>query len=269
MFRRLLRALALTLLLAAPASAEESAQPPPEPIRIRPLPSKPTKALIQQALVKGIFWGGEDEGDQFAVNADGTASFRGGQIPNWSCDERKPAPRWTVTADSFQWTCDVVTWGGPQIDEDGEPAKVQRPLSVVKTTFRYRVKAVSRDVLVMESREHGRQVLLLSENGNPTGGDLTLVELVPGSPDRALFEKVKARLVKEPGLSVCPVLFEGGPARDPRTTSEVYYARPEAKDTAEELAELLKPVLGKVEVKPWPGAWDYDVILVVGKAAAP
>lgn len=102
-----------------------------------------------------------------------------------------------------------------------------------------------------------------------TGGGF-LLELIPGSADRTLFDAVQQRLQtafadewQAAGSRVLPLLFVGPPARKARTQSEVFYAK-ESKAAAEAAANLLAPVIGPTTVQPWPGEWDYHVIVVVG-----
>jgi hypothetical protein len=95
-------------------------------------------------------------------------------------------------------------------------------------------------------------------------GDRVLVELMQGATDAALYGRVKALVQGDAEVGRGRVLFEGPRARDPRTVSEVFYVGDGNRSQAEAVAARLLPVTGPMEVKPWPGEWDYDVVVVVG-----
>jgi hypothetical protein len=57
------------------------------------------------------------------------------------------------------------------------------------------------------------------------------------------------------------------PAMKQRTASEVFFTK-DARPAAEATAKLLAPMIGPTEVKPWPGDWDYHVVVVVGTPPA-
>ena len=101
------------------------------------------------------------------------------------------------------------------------------------------------------------------------------LQIIPGSTDQAFLDRVTYALRKAclPEWKAAgwtgdlPVLFSAQPAKQQRTVSEVFFAK-DSRPAAEAAAKLLAPNLGRVEVKPWPGGWDYHVIVVVGTAAA-
>jgi hypothetical protein len=94
-----------------------------------------------------------------------------------------------------------------------------------------------------------------------------LLQTIPGAKNTALYETVKKALQQRTGRD-CPFLFEGQPAKKPRTVSEVFFVGKGNEDAARGVARQLEPVIGKVEVKEWPGSWDYDVVVVVGDTVA-
>jgi hypothetical protein len=99
--------------------------------------------------------------------------------------------------------------------------------------------------------------------------DWRAVQVIPGAKDAALFDAALAAL-RGRVSDHCTPLFQGPQARTPRSVSEVFYATPDARDQAKGVADRLKAIIGPVEPKPWPGAWLYDVIVVVGdRPAAP
>lgn len=91
-----------------------------------------------------------------------------------------------------------------------------------------------------------------------------LVQVIPGAADRGLFESVRGALQRAQGDFA---VFQGAPAKKPRVESEVLYTEGHRSD-AEAIARQLAPVIGPVTPAPWPGAWDYDVVVVVGSKAA-
>lgn len=94
-----------------------------------------------------------------------------------------------------------------------------------------------------------------------------LVQLVPGAKDTALFGAVKAAIEAQP-VADDRLVFEGTPASKPREVSEVLFTAGNEAE-AKKLAATLEPVIGRVEVKPWPGEWDFGVVVVVGAKKAP
>lgn len=100
------------------------------------------------------------------------------------------------------------------------------------------------------------------------------LQLIPGSKDRALFEAVEqqirhsyARHWKAAGLDSMPTLFDGPPARTPRTASQIFFAN-DGVAAATATARLLAPAIGPVKPTPWPGPSDYNVIVVIGDRVA-
>lgn len=210
--------------------------------------ASPTKLRIREFLRKGAGWEGEWPGS-FSLNPDGTVSASSGDA---SCTN---AGSYVVGAKSISWRCGLPL-GGARKELGGT----------------LEVELVSPGVLVY--RDNGkRRVVSACE---PGAGPLRcvrgsqLVQVVPGAADHALFERVKGALAS---LDLpAAALVEGAQATRPRVQSQLYYStsgdEPAAKALATSLAKSLEPLLGAVEVQPWPGAWDHDVVVVVGSEAA-
>lgn len=96
------------------------------------------------------------------------------------------------------------------------------------------------------------------------------IQLFQGGTNAKLLAAIKAELQRPPaqGMSWCPILFEASKARDPHEFSEIYYVGEINAAEAREWAKRLEPITGPVAVKPWPGEWDYDLVIVAGAKKA-
>lgn len=107
--------------------------------------------------------------------------------------------------------------------------------------------------------------------GEPKPSWAPLVELIPASKDLRLTKATQALLHEPPadaGVTSNFVLVHGAPAKRARKVSEIYSGAGDAA-LATELAKQLAPVLGHLEVKPWPSPTPFQVLLVVGDTLAP
>lgn len=263
------------LALVAAAVTARPALAAPAVRSIHALPARPTKAAIQKAVAGGLSWGAghtEDDGAMFQISSKGEVSYEFGFETNQERCLEKPRGRFAVTASAIELTCMVVHVPLLSVDDDGAPVPFT-PTGGTWTTFRFQVKLVSADLLVLQSPEQQRIVLHAARDAGGTaysGGPAVLAELVPGSADTALFAQVTDRLTHAPEDGFpSVVLLQGPPAREARDTTEIFYASEDGREAAEELAALLQPLIGGVTPKPWPGAWDHDVVVVVGKKPAP
>ena len=100
----------------------------------------------------------------------------------------------------------------------------------------------------------------------------TSLGLIPGAKNRDLYESVRD-LLQGPLPESVKILhiLEGPKARHPHVESELFYRKSEDdQKQAQGLADLLRPLIGPVQVKAWPGdRCPYNVALVVGSRAAP
>ncbi len=218
------------------------------------LPKKPTKERILEFLKGGVVWGTDE---RYTFMREGTASVRAG---NGSGGCKAPA-RSVVNADSIQFECLVES---------------RMPASKRHESFKLEVVLASADLLVYRE---GNVRWVVGDCEQQQGGarscvgDLrTLVELIPGTGDRTLYDKVRNRVRRiEPGDTVfdasSPLVVEGSVARTQRVESEVFYANGKEGE-AQELSRMLRPLIGLVPAKPWPGECNYDVVVVVGSKAA-
>ncbi len=241
------------------AAAEPNPTPGPESgersTPVYPAPKKPTKQRILEFLQGGVHWGTDVRYD---FSADGTASwhFNGSAL----C----AAPgRFVVGPDSISFECLVQS---------------SMPPSEKRARFKLEVVLVSPDVLVYrEEGESGRHVVKHCkklETSDRYCGDTgeVLVQLTLGSKDRTLYAKARERIehIDSTDYSVFdfhPAFFEGPQARTLRQESEIFFTK-ENRALAVALAEILKPILGPLTPKEWPGEWDYGVILVPGSQIA-
>jgi len=234
---------------------------------------KPSTASIQKFLEGGVSWG-DDQGEAYEFWPDGTASHEDKDETSFKGESRCRCQR-----------RGLVSVNGPTLRFDC-PYSCSDGASGLKE-FSLRALFAARELLVYRDR-NGRTVAVDGcAEGMPSelsrscaarsvkpGGRFFLLEIIPAASNSALFQAVRKRL-QDPGpdhdgtLRGYALLFEGPPARTPRAETEVFFANGK-KDTAALVAEALEVVIGPVTAKPWPGSWDYDVIVVVGarKAAA-
>ncbi|MBL8910950.1 MAG: hypothetical protein JNM17_09635 [Archangium sp.] len=98
------------------------------------------------------------------------------------------------------------------------------------------------------------------------------VALVPGHSDTALYGSTVAWLRREKKL-IAPI-FEAPASKNPRERSEIFFdpSDPQFAGVAAEFAFLLRPLLGSIQPKPWPGGAmpsPHHVVVIVGKQRVP
>jgi len=272
---------------------EESARCPPrasEPNPIYPVPTAATERQLRELLSSGLsltmdLYDGEYGYD---LGADGLATLETGGIPNVSCARRGT---YRVKGRTITFECTLEKRGGDGVVGD----RLRRRLSIEIVKLGQGVMEVREDVSwkpwwsafwdhekgtlsdAPDMRGRSRLFERPASDGSrafSVSDQAVAVEFVPGAKDRALFDAVKARASRPPSASgpVDPLqlylLFEGPPAQTPRVASEVFYVEG-AAEHAQEVAEALLPLIGPVRPKPWPGgAWDYEVVVVVGSRRA-
>jgi hypothetical protein len=234
---------------------------------------KPSSANVQDFLKGGVSWT-DDHGETYDFWADGTANHEDVDYSSVKGESRCQCQRRgivAVNAGTIRFDC-------PYSCKDG--------VSSIKD-FSLRAMFAARDALVYRDSS-GRRVVARNCSGPPSpavsrtcpsrsveqGGRFFLVEIVPGASDTELYQAVRKQLQHADGaydekLRRYAMLFEGPPARTPRAATEIFFANGK-EDAAALVAEALEVVIGPVSARPWPGSWDYDVIVVVGarKAAA-
>lgn len=94
--------------------------------------------------------------------------------------------------------------------------------------------------------------------------------LIRGHSDASLHAAVLAWLKDARRLPV--VVFEAAASKNPRERSEIFFDGPDSAAAANELAFLLRPLIGPVEPKTWPsGAMPspHQVLVIIGKQRVP
>jgi len=202
------------------------------------------------------------------LGADSTSSlwFKEDKTANPSlamarkCDQ--PA-RLTFAGNSAAGTCAMV--GGMEGESQGEEMSFE--LTVTAASPRYMIARMTMGFRTDEGiyfyDAANTQWEVLWKAGGPISA-VDLIEVIPGAKSRELFEAVKERLLRPESGGACRNVFEGPQAKDVRTVSEIFYSTTAAKANAEMTAALLADIIGKVVVKPWPGSWQYGVVVVVG-----
>ena len=249
-----------TLLFAALAAATTAHAEGGPPCQVNPPLEKVTSLASLVVKLGGIRI---DTGmnKDFLFGADGGFSARG--MMGMHC--REPAAA-RIAGDQAEGSCSTVTptEGGDVV------GTASARLTVTAASARIMLASLSWP----PSYRSSGVSLLRCEAASPTcdwtfPDQVPLTQIIPGAQDQALFEAVRRDLLRAPPVNEeCPAVFEGPPARKQRVESEVFFASPAAEVEAKKIAERLKPVIGPVEVKPWPGAWQYSVVVVVGSKVA-
>lgn len=251
-FARSLIATALGLWLAAGAAQAQTAESDEGPRidLIRPALKPATAAQVRKAFA-GL--GVQPPGyPPFVLEADGTFVF-----PSESGCTCSKKGTWSATSVEVRGSCAAVCVGGYDAVNGG-------PANEVRETreFSFVIKGASGGLVVYESERGTRHC-------NGPGDCALLVEILPGASDKMLFERIKERFTayRVRDWADYPMVFEGPQARIPRVESEVLFTEGN-RQRANAIAEFLEPVIGPVGVKPWPGKWDYEVVVVAGSKVA-
>lgn len=269
------RAISIAVLVAAGSALPADKHP------IHALPKKATKQEVRELLKGGMALsrGALEDRTGYLFGRDGRATFSTYGVPSFECARPEP---YRLEGNALRFDCSLVEKGGDS-----------SVISKKRVSFVLELEMLAPDVLVYKedlSSLTGKQkpperfwAVTSTKESNPqvslsfAGAEEVRVELMPGANDRTLFDKVRnlARGVSADGKSKAEIppafkyafVFEGPPARTERVRSEIFYAG-DRQSESEEIAKALEPVLGRVTVRKWPGEWDYDVIVVVGTAAA-
>ncbi len=204
-----------------------------------------------------------------------------------------------VTNTEIRFRCDYECWYLPQLAgaplgpvDDLNQVAEKRIVSIPNRLFVLRVLYVDSSSLVVRDQDENRvgsvscSVLRPREKmrrcGAAGGGDTGyLLEILPSTKRERMLSDVKAELTGLPSYRCKSLLynlnsfncsfrvFMGPPAKRPRRYTEVFYVGESMKQRAIEVAKVLSGTIGEVEVLRWPGAWDYDVVVVVGDEKRP
>jgi hypothetical protein len=251
------------------------ASEPARTVQVRSLPRKPTAERIRQ-----FFAGGVSIGESF-YESGGSARVSAAGSPSVNCS---PPGRWQLTADSIGFACETQMTAGDGTVFPGKRYEESLKVRLVSPE----VLVFDREITAYHGRSVSRAVVLVDENCEPTSGkgvarscaaplglgmssirDRVLIELMPGSADATLWTQLASHLRGLPADGAPGVFFEGPRAREKREVSEIFFVGEKNEAVASELASTLAPILGPVAIKPWPGDWDYDVVVVVGEKRAP
>lgn len=275
-----------------PLRAAHAGTPAALPRPLLSVAAPATKAALLEFIGAGVVVDAGDDND-LMLWPDGKASvaigelYRGDAMTSLECPSVGPkAGTWSMAGNSVRLTgsmrCTI------QHSQNGGPVPPEK--FAADETFTLRVRQASPDALVFDVQKSQAEHRVLGAGSlwvvgpcaTPAGQSLRrceaqfhpssteysyLVEVLPGAKSRAPVDAVEAVLRAAP-LEYVFGLFEGPPAKKQRETTEVYF-REGFEAQARAVAGALAPVIGKVEAKPWPGAWDYDVIVVVGETLAP
>ncbi len=229
---------------------------------------------LEEFLRGGVRWG---DGNEFWFHSDGKTQrvltdFSKSAMEPDICRCVPPVDR-LVSANGIQFTCNYQCNATHSQFVSGEKRDL---VSGREKSFLLRPLFVSREAFAYRDQERARAVAYRCE---PDTGNVTIsrmcaveyprrttffLEIIPGAKDPALLGEVRMRLQQMTGdLREDAFLFQGPQAKKPRTASEIFFAN-ERRDAAERIARLLEPAVGRIDVRPWPGRWDYDVVVVVG-----
>jgi hypothetical protein len=258
---------AAALLFAVASSAKAES-----PLPIYPATAKPTPGALAEFLSGGVVL--DREGTYITFSADRSADYT--------------EPDWVNLGSPPVCACEKAKFG---VNPDNGTVEISactlrcKEAEPVAKKFKFKLLMASKDFWVYRD-EGGLRVAVdhCERLGNPgvarrcvarvmtaAKGNF-IVEVIPGAAERAFFDKARERLsgaaseYKE--LRQGAVLVEGPPAKTPRTVSEIFYANDQAASAAL-VARALEVVLGPIDVRPWPGKSDFDVIVVVGDQRAP
>ncbi len=288
----LVRCALLLLAMALPLRVAHAATPAASPRPVLNVATPSTKADLLRFIGDGVVLDAGDD-NELTLWPDGKASvslaelYRGDAMTSLECPTvGQKSGTWSMAGNSVRLSgsmrCTI------QHSQMGGPVPPEK--FVADESFTLHVRHASPGALVFEIQkaqaEHsvfGAGVLwVVGACATPAGQPLRrceaharsssneysyLVEVLPGAKSRAPVEAVEGALLAAP-IKALSGLFEGPPAKKQRETTEVYF-REGFEAQARAVAEALAPVIGKVDAKAWPGAWDYDVIVVVGETLAP
>ncbi len=285
------------LVLGASARADPSILPLEPSRRLRAegeawLPTyslkdgKPTNERILSFLKGGVAW---RDFSEIQLTSDGKAKPIGGGYSDHGsllcvC---QPPNSFVVAKSRIEFACQYhcTAHQSGNVDPNLYPPK---EISNSWTRFSLRPMFVSDEAMMYQDQDKNRWLVTdcspVSDEpgirrrcqfhslGNPDY--LFLIELIQAAESPSLLEAARNRLQQTPAGNVraSGILVHGNVARRPRTGSQVFYvvnkgaSEEKVCKAAKEVAVLLAPVVGEVEVEKWPGEWDSDVVVVVGAA---
>lgn len=244
----------------------------------------PTKDKIERFLSGGVAWGSGSYGEQrVVVTSDGRVSITIGTLDARGMRTCRCGPvEYRVGRADIEFSC--LNQCGT---EDPFVPSPPKNLSSEWRRFRWSVLYVSATDFLFRDPDGRRYLVTHCVESNQVAGvgrncannTMTiaafLIEFVGASDDASLYEAVRKRLEDAPTrlLRRTGILVEGPAAKTPRRESEVFFAVPpgasrddahDVREVADDVARCLRNIIGPVEVKEWPGKWDYDVVVVVG-----
>lgn len=265
----------------------------PSDARLVPLSleaGKPTEGKIERFLQGGVRWGSGLGDEQVILAEDGQVTVKsGGNIVNQgmvTCQCTMPA-RLKTSGSKIEFGCHYLC-NAYQPGSERDPTR----LSSESRRFRWSVLYVTEDEVLYKDQDGKRWLISTCTPDQSFRGvrrhcrswriDLEsesyLVEVIRGAEDTALASAVFRRLEGAPTrlLRRDGILVDGGRAEKSRRESQVFYVVPpgasttavrRVREVAEDVAGVLREVIGPVEVEQWPGSWNYDVVVVVGSVA--
>lgn len=239
-----------------------------DPTRILP-PQKPSDTLFKEVLAARNF-SLQPERWEWTFDAMEARGQLHDESPGVWMTDCSCKGDYTLAGATLRFTCRASctkAWSAMS----GPPKRSQVWLETIPVTLRFVYLSPELTLFVHDSKRWISAPCSPPHSNNPRCSQTQptsqlLVQLIPGAKDTALFDAVKTEIAKSSAAD--RLVFEGTPASKPREVSEVLFTSGNEAE-AKKLAAALEPVIGRVEVKPWPGEWDFGVVVVVGAKKAP